>query len=191
MIFPRRPVAATVVKSTAFCLAKRRTLGIARSLPAITGAPTLPDVSDGTSVGACASACGASALSAAGAAACVSAASAAPDPSPSNSTKGAPTSTIVPASTYSFVMVPVYGDKISCNNLSFCTSAIGSSSLIVSPTLTSQEAISPSAIPSPTSGILKISVIISLPYSNSTTFLTAVTTSSTCGNQSFSAAPNG
>ena len=83
-----------------------------------------------------------------------------PLPSPSNSINGSPTSTVVSGSTNNFVTVPAYGDTISCTSLSFCTSATESSTLTVSPTLTNQFVISPSAIPSPISGIVKISVIV-------------------------------
>src|SRR5574337_2138645 len=87
---------------------------MARTCPPITGAPTLPDTG---AVGAASATTGAATGVGATASGATGAAAAAPEPSPSNSTKGAPTSTTVPASTYNLVTTPVYGDKISCSNL--------------------------------------------------------------------------
>src|SRR5262245_23551288 len=63
-----------------------------------------------------------------------------------------PTGTTAPSSACNAEMVPVRGAGISTFALSVMTSTIGWSSLIGSPTLTSQRTISPSATPSPMSG---------------------------------------
>ena len=83
-------------------------------------------------------------------------------PSAKISIRLSPTSATSPSSTNIFNIFPLTGDGTSCTNLSFWISTKVSSSLIESPTATFHLTISPSLIPSPTSGILNINDIIYL-----------------------------
>src|SRR5689334_25415913 len=67
-----------------------------------------------------------------------------------------PTGTLSPAAACSFTTLPETGEGISTAAFSVSMSTSGCSSLMTSPTATRQAATSDSAMPSPTSGSLKL-----------------------------------
>ncbi|GBF30929.1 hypothetical protein MnTg04_00880 [bacterium MnTg04] len=82
-------------------------------------------------------------------------------PSIWKSARGLPVSTMPPSAACNFTTVPVKGEGTSTTALAVSTESSGSSTLILSPSLTCQVTISASGSPSPRSGNIKVFIAFS------------------------------